>query len=165
VHLAQIRSAVPEIFHTIKVTDNAKNRMLHSSLCAVKTISSEDTVWVIVCSGSPERQMKSVMGRFLFGFLLHLFLKEVLWIGVSVFFAVWMSFRYTVSNMKAVKGAAVLLMAEITQTCKFATVSYVICSRQLSLLPSSERELSTSQSAVMLRGWGVKAGMVHSTCG
>jgi len=26
-------------------------------------------------------------------------------------------------------------------------------------------ELSTSQSAVTLFNWGVKAGMVHSTCG
>jgi len=33
---------------------------------------------------------------------------------------------------------------------------------QLSLLPSAGREMSTSQSAVMLCGWGVKAGMVHS---
>jgi len=30
----------------------------------------------------------------------------------------------------------------------------------LSLLPSAGREMSTSQSAVMLCGWGVKAGMV-----
>ena len=36
---------------------------------------------------------------------------------------------------------------------------------QLSLLPLAVREMSTSQSAVMLFGWGVKAGMVHSTCG
>jgi len=36
---------------------------------------------------------------------------------------------------------------------------------QLSLLPSAGRGMSTSQSAVMLCGWGVKAGMVHSTCG
>jgi len=36
---------------------------------------------------------------------------------------------------------------------------------QLSLLPLAGREMSTSQSAVMLCGWGVKAGMVHSTCG
>jgi len=37
--------------------------------------------------------------------------------------------------------------------------------RQLSLLPSAEREMSTDQSAVTLCGWGVKEGMVHSTCG
>ena len=36
---------------------------------------------------------------------------------------------------------------------------------QLSLLPSAGREMSTSQSAMMLCGWGVKAGMAHSTCG
>jgi len=36
---------------------------------------------------------------------------------------------------------------------------------QLSLLPSEGREMSTIQSAVTLCGWGVKAGMVHSTCG
>ena len=36
---------------------------------------------------------------------------------------------------------------------------------QFSLLPSAGREMSTSQSAAMLCGWGVKAGMVHSTCG
>jgi len=36
---------------------------------------------------------------------------------------------------------------------------------QLSLLPSAGREMSTNQSAVMLCGWGVKAAMVHSTCG
>jgi len=36
---------------------------------------------------------------------------------------------------------------------------------QLSLLPSAGREMSTSQSAVILCGWGIKAGMVHSTCG
>jgi len=34
---------------------------------------------------------------------------------------------------------------------------------QLSLLPSAGREMSTSQRALMLSGWGVKAGMVHST--
>jgi len=33
---------------------------------------------------------------------------------------------------------------------------------QLSLLPSAGREMSTSQNAVMLRGWGIKAGTVHS---
>jgi len=38
-------------------------------------------------------------------------------------------------------------------------------SGQLSLLPSAGWKMSTSQSAVMLCGWGVKAGMVHSTCG
>jgi len=36
---------------------------------------------------------------------------------------------------------------------------------QLSLLPSVGREMSTSQSAVMLCDWGVKAGTAHSTCG
>ena len=36
---------------------------------------------------------------------------------------------------------------------------------QLSLLPFGGREMSTSQSAVMLCDWGVKAGMVYSTCG
>ena len=36
---------------------------------------------------------------------------------------------------------------------------------QLSLLPSARREMSTGQSEMMLCGWGVKAGMVHSTCG
>ena len=36
---------------------------------------------------------------------------------------------------------------------------------QLSLLPSAGREMSTSQSVVMLCSWGVKAGVVHSTCG
>jgi len=38
-------------------------------------------------------------------------------------------------------------------------------SGQLSLLPSVGWKMSTGQSAVMLCGWGVKAGMVHSTCG
>jgi len=33
---------------------------------------------------------------------------------------------------------------------------------QLSLLPSAGREMSTSQSAVMLCGWGVKAGRYGS---
>jgi len=37
-------------------------------------------------------------------------------------------------------------------------------SGQLSLLPSAGRKMSTVQSAVTLCGWGVKAGMVHSTC-
>jgi len=37
-------------------------------------------------------------------------------------------------------------------------------SGQLSLLPSTGQKMSTSQSAVMLCGWGVKVGMVHSTC-
>jgi len=36
---------------------------------------------------------------------------------------------------------------------------------QLSLLPDAGREMSTGQSAVMLCGWGVKAGVVHSICG
>ena len=31
------------------------------------------------------------------------------------------------------------------------------------LIPSTGREMSTGQSAVMLCGWGVKAGMVHSS--
>ena len=30
---------------------------------------------------------------------------------------------------------------------------------------SAEWEMSTNQSAVMLYGWGIKAGMAHSTCG
>ena len=36
-NLVQIRSAVPEIFHTQKVTDSAKNRTLPNSLRMVKT--------------------------------------------------------------------------------------------------------------------------------
>ena len=40
-----------------------------------------------------------------------------------------------------------------------------VISGQLSLLPSAGQEMSTTQSEVMLCGWGVKAGMVHSTCG
>jgi len=32
---------------------------------------------------------------------------------------------------------------------------------QLRLQPSAAWEMSTSQSVVMLCGWGVKAGMVH----
>jgi len=35
----------------------------------------------------------------------------------------------------------------------------------LNLLPSAERKMSTSQSAMMLCSWGVKADMVHFTCG
>jgi len=38
-------------------------------------------------------------------------------------------------------------------------------SGQLSLLPSVKQKMSSGQSAVMLWSWGVKAGMVHSTCG
>jgi len=38
-------------------------------------------------------------------------------------------------------------------------------SGQLGLLPSVRWKLSTSQSVIMLCGWGVKAGMVDSTCG
>jgi len=36
---------------------------------------------------------------------------------------------------------------------------------QLSLLSCAGLVMSTGQSAVMLCGWGVKAGMVHSACG
>jgi len=36
---------------------------------------------------------------------------------------------------------------------------------QLSLLPSVGWEMSTGQSAAMLCGWGVKAGMAHSISG
>jgi len=36
---------------------------------------------------------------------------------------------------------------------------------QLSLLPSAGREVSTGQRAGTLCGWGVQAGVVHSTCG
>ena len=36
---------------------------------------------------------------------------------------------------------------------------------QLSLLPSVGREMNINQSALMLRSWGVEAGMAHSTCG
>ena len=38
-------------------------------------------------------------------------------------------------------------------------------SGQPSFLPSVGREMSTGQSAVMLCGWGVKAGMAHCICG
>jgi len=38
-------------------------------------------------------------------------------------------------------------------------------SGQLSLLPLAGQKMSTGQSAVTLCSWGVKAGMVHSTCG
>jgi len=38
-------------------------------------------------------------------------------------------------------------------------------SGQLSLQLSAGRKISTGQSAVTLCGWGVKAGMAHSTCG
>jgi len=38
-------------------------------------------------------------------------------------------------------------------------------SGQLSLLPSAGPKMSTGQSAVMLCGWGLEAGVVHSTCG
>ena len=38
-------------------------------------------------------------------------------------------------------------------------------SGQLNLLPSAGREMSTGRRAVTLCGWGVKADMVHSTCG
>jgi len=38
-------------------------------------------------------------------------------------------------------------------------------SGQLSLVPSAGRKMSTGQTVVTLCGWGVKAGMVHSTCG
>jgi len=38
-------------------------------------------------------------------------------------------------------------------------------SGQLSLLPPAELKISTDQSAVTLCGWGVKAGIVHSTRG
>jgi len=36
---------------------------------------------------------------------------------------------------------------------------------QLSLLPLVGREMSTSQNAVMLCGWGGKTDIVHSNCG
>jgi len=36
-------------------------------------------------------------------------------------------------------------------------------SGQLSLLPSAGRKMSAGESAVTLCGWGVKAGVVHST--
>jgi len=35
----------------------------------------------------------------------------------------------------------------------------------LSLLPSVGREMNTRQSAVMICGWELKAGMAHSICG
>jgi len=38
-------------------------------------------------------------------------------------------------------------------------------SGQLSLLSSAGWKMSTSQSTVTFCGWGVKAGVVHSTCG
>jgi len=48
------------------------------------------------------------------------------------------------------------------------TRSQLLCqsmgSGQLSLLPSAGGKISTGQNAVMLCGWGVTAGMVHSTC-
>jgi len=36
---------------------------------------------------------------------------------------------------------------------------------QLSLLHSAGWEMNTSQNAVMLCGWGIKAGTAHSACG
>ena len=47
----------------------------------------------------------------------------------------------------------------------FGQANYFGYLGQLSLLRYAERETSTSQSAVMLSDWGVKAGVVHSTCG
>jgi len=38
-------------------------------------------------------------------------------------------------------------------------------SGQLGILPLAEREMTTSQSAVMLCGLGVKGGVAHATCG
>jgi len=38
-------------------------------------------------------------------------------------------------------------------------------SGQPSRLPSAGRKMNAGQSVVMLCGWGVKAGMVHFTCG
>ena len=49
--------------------------------------------------------------------------------------------------------------------CMDCCILYLRLLGQLSLLPSAEREMSTGQSAVMLCAWGLKAGMVHSTCG
>jgi len=36
---------------------------------------------------------------------------------------------------------------------------------QLSFLPYAGQEISTGQGAMVLCGWGVKADMVHATCG
>jgi len=38
-------------------------------------------------------------------------------------------------------------------------------SGRLSMLPSAGQKTSTGQRAVTLCGWGLRAGMVHSTCG
>jgi len=49
VNLAQIRSVVPEIFHTQqKVTDSAKSRTLRSSLHAVKVVHYLAKFWHLI---------------------------------------------------------------------------------------------------------------------
>ena len=62
--------------------------------------------------------------------------------------------RYNVSGNK---GATLLLPLTSPTASRFSKFFH-----QLGLLPSAGREMSSSQSAVMLCGWGVKAGMVHS---
>ena len=57
-------------------------------------------------------------------------------------------------------GRARLALGWVTVFIRANHVSISPCHPgQLSLLPSVGREMSTSQSAVMLCGWGVKAGM------
>jgi len=61
---------------------------------------------------------------------------------------------------RAKKGTAVVFHQ--------ATLASSAYPNKLSLLPSTEREMSTRHHAVMLCSWGLKAGMVHplvDTCG
>jgi len=36
---------------------------------------------------------------------------------------------------------------------------------QLNFLPSAGQEISTGQNAILMCGWGVKAGVAYSICG
>ena len=65
------------------------------------------------------------------------------------------SSRHAVVTAPTHEGDGQAELTAVTGTCFSISPSYL---SRLSLLPSLGREMSTGQSAVMLCGWGVKAG-------
>jgi len=79
--------------------------------------------------------------------------------------AAWLTGSALVSIDEVTLRRARLVLGWVTVCGRVNHLGLLPATQALSLLPSAGLKISTGQSAVMLCGWGVKAGMVYSTCG
>jgi len=79
--------------------------------------------------------------------------------------AAWLSGSALVSISEVTLRRPRLVLGWVTADGRVNHLGLASSSGQLSLLPSVGRKMSTGQSAMTVCGWGVKAGMVHFTCG